>query len=137
LKSKSKIIVLMTDGANNSGKIDPITATQAAQALGVKIYTIGMGNREIVEQMGLPEGFLPDLDTLQKMSQMTGGKSYAGDNSEKLRSIYDEIDKMEKTEAVVNKYTQYKELYSWFILGGAVVLLLEIALAQTIFRRLP
>ena len=137
LKSKSKIIVLMTDGANNSGKIDPITATEAAQALGVKIYTIGLGNRDIVRQMGLPDGFLPDEATLQKIAQMTGGKFYRADNSEKLRNIYDEIDKMEKTEAVVNKYTKYNELFPWFILGGAVVLLLEILLAQTIFRRLP
>jgi Ca-activated chloride channel homolog len=137
LKSKSKIIVLMTDGANNSGKIDPITATQAAQALGVKIYTIGLGNKEIVQQMGLPDNVLPDEETLQKISQMTGGIFYRADSSEKLQKIYNEIDKMEKTEAVVNKYTQYRELYPWFILGGALVLLLEILLAQTIFRRLP
>lgn len=137
LKSKSKIIVLMTDGGNNSGKIDPITAAQAAQALGVKIYTIGLGNAQISEQIGVPAGNLPDLDTLQKISQMTGAKSYEGDNSKRLRDIYDEIDKMEKTEAVINKYTQYKELYPSFILGGAALLLLEIALAQTIFRRLP
>jgi Ca-activated chloride channel homolog len=111
LKSKSKIIVLMTDGGNNSGKIDPITATQAAQALGVKIYTIGLGNREIVQQMGLPPGYLPDEDTLQKIAQMTGGKYYRADNSEKLPEIYAEIDKLEKTEAVINKYTEYKELF--------------------------
>ena len=137
LKSKSKIIVLMTDGGNNSGKIDPITAAQAAQALGVKIYTIGLGNREMVEQMGLPPGYLPDLDTLQKISQLTGTKSYEGDNSEKLRNIYDEINKLEKTEAVINKYTQYKELFPWCILAGGVLLLLEILLSQTILRRLP
>jgi Ca-activated chloride channel homolog len=137
LKSKSKIIVLMTDGANNSGKIDPITATEAAQALGVKIYTIGLGNRDIVERMGLPAGFLPDEDTLKQISQMTGAKSYRGDNTEKLQNIYDEIDKLEKTEAVVSKYTQYKELFPWFILAGAGLLILEIVLAETIFRRLP
>lgn len=137
LKSKSKIIVLMTDGGNNSGKIDPITATEAAQALGVKIYTIGLGNREIVERMGLPSGFLPDESTLQQIAQMTGGKFYRGDNSTKLRNIYDEIDKMEKTEAVVNKYTEYKELFPWFLGTGAGLLLLEILLAQTILRRLP
>jgi Ca-activated chloride channel family protein len=137
LKSKSKIIVLMTDGANNSGKIDPITATEAAQALGVKIYTIGLGNKEIVQRMGLPPGFLPDEDTLIKIAQMTGGQFYRGDNSEKLRTIYDEIDKMEKTEAVVNKYTQFKELFPWFLTTGAGLLLLEIILGQTIFRRLP
>jgi Ca-activated chloride channel family protein len=137
LKSKSKIIVLMTDGANNSGKIDPMTATDAAQALGVKIYTIGLGNRDIVERMGLPDGFLPDEETLGKIAQMTGGKFYRGDNAEKLRNIYDEIDKMEKTEAVISKYTEYKELFPWLILAGALLLMLEIVLGQTIFRRLP
>jgi len=137
VQSKSKIIVLMTDGANNSGKIDPITATEAAQALGVKVYTIGLGNRDIVEQMGLPAGFLPDTDTMEKISAMTGAKSYRGDNSEKLRNIYDEIDKLEKTEAVVSKYTQFKELFPWFIGAGAALLLLEILLAQTTLRRLP
>jgi Ca-activated chloride channel homolog len=137
VNSKSKIIVLMTDGANNSGRIDPITATEAAQALGVKIYTIGLGNREMVEQMGLPAGFLPDEDTLKQISQMTGGKFYRGDSSEKLRGIYDEIDKMEKTEAVVNKYTQVTELFPWFVSGGMGLLLVEIALSQTVFRRLP
>ena len=137
LKSKSKIIVLMTDGANNSGKIDPITATEAAQALGVKIYTIGLGNREIVEQMGLPPGFLPDDDTLQQIAQMTGGIFYRADTTEKLQSIYDQIDKLEKTEAVVNKYTEYKELFQWMVSCGLALLLLELALGQTIFRRLP
>ena len=137
LKSKSKIIVLMTDGGNNSGKIDPITATEAAQALGVKIYTIGLGNREIVQRMGLPPGYLPDYDTLQKISQMTGARSYRGDNSAKLRTIYDEIDKMEKTEAVVNKYTQFKEFFPWLLEIGCGLLALELGLAQTIFRRLP
>jgi Ca-activated chloride channel family protein len=137
LKSKSKIIVLMTDGANNSGKIDPITATEAAQALGVKVYTIGLGNRDIVQRMGLPPGFLPDYDVLEQISQMTGAKSYRGDNSEKLRNIYDEINKMEKTEAVVNKYTQFKEMFPWLLAIGSALLLLEIILGQTIFRRLP
>jgi Ca-activated chloride channel homolog len=137
LKSKSRIIVLMTDGGNNSGKIDPITATEAAQTLGVKIYTIGLGNRDYVQQMGMPAGFLPDEDTLQKIAQMTGGVYYRADSSEKLNSIYDQIDKLEKTDAVINKYTQYKELFPWVILSGLVVLLVEILLGQTVFRRLP
>ena len=137
LKSKSRIVVLMTDGGNNSGKIDPITATEAAQTLQVKIYTIGLGNREIVQQMGLPPGYLPDNETLQKIAQMTGGVFYQADNSEKLNSIYDQIDKLEKTEAVVNKFTQYKELFTWFVGGGLILLLVEILLAQTVFRRLP
>lgn len=137
VQAKSKIIVLMTDGGNNSGKIDPKTAAEAAQALGVKIYTIGLGNPEIVQRMGLPAGFLPDMDTLKQISAMTGGQSYHGDSSEKLRDIYDQIDKLEKTEAIVSKYTQYKELFSWFLAAGAGLLLLEIGLGQTILRRLP
>ena len=137
LKAKSKIIVLMTDGGNNAGKIDPIMAAEAAKALGVKIYTIGLGNREIVQQMGLPPGYLPDEETLQKIADLTGGKYYRADNAEKFRQIYAEIDKLEKTEAVVSKYTEYKELFAWPIGGGLAVLLVELVLAQTMLRRLP
>jgi len=137
VKSKSKIIVLMTDGGNNSGKIDPITATKAAQALGVKIYTIGLGNREIVQAMGLPPGFLPEEDTLQQIAQMTGGKYYRADNAGKFKAIYAEIDKLEKTEAVINKFAQFDELFPWFVSFGLVLLLIEVALGQTVFRRLP
>ena len=137
LKAKSKIIVLMTDGANNSGQIDPDTAAAAAAALGVKVFTVGLGNRELVEAMGLPPGFLPDDDALSKISQTTGGTFYRAENSEKLRQIYAEINRMEKTEAVVNKFTKYKELFPWFISGGLALLLLEITLGQTVFRKLP
>lgn len=136
-EAKSKIIVLVTDGGNNSGTINPVTATEAAKALGVKIYTIGLGNREIVQQMGLPASYLPDEDTLQQIAQTTGGKYYRADNAEKFKAIYAEIDKLEKSEAIVNKYTQYQELCAWFITGGLAVLLLEIVLGQTLLRRLP
>jgi len=137
LKSKSKIIVLTTDGGNNSGKVDPMTAAHAAQALGVKIYTIGLGNREIVQQMGLPPGYLPDEDTLQQIADLTGGKYYRADNAEKFVKIYAEIDKLEKTEAVINKYTEYRELFAWVVAGGLALLLMEMVLGQTAFRRLP
>ena len=137
LKSKSKIIVLMTDGGNNSGKIDPLTAAQAAAALGVKVYTVGLGNREIVQQLGLPPGFLPDEDTLQQISQMTGGKFYRANNAEELLAIYSEINKLEKTGAVVSKYTEYKELFPWLVAGGLALLLIELVLGQTLLRKLP
>ncbi len=137
VKAKSKIIVLMTDGGNNSGRVDPIVAAKAAQALGVKIYTIGLGNAEIVQQMGLPPDYLPDTDTLQQIARLTGGKFYRANNAEELKEIYTEIDKLEKTEAVINKYTQFTELFPWFVWGGLTVLLMELALGQTIFRRLP
>jgi Ca-activated chloride channel family protein len=137
LPAKSKIIVLMTDGANNSGQIDPNTAAQAAAALGVKVFTIGLGNRELVEAMGLPPGYLPDDDALRKISETTGGTFYRAENSEKLRQIYAEINRMEKTQAFVNKFTQYRELFPWFVSSALVLLLAEIALGQTVFRKLP
>jgi Ca-activated chloride channel family protein len=137
LKAKSKIIVLMTDGGNNSGKVDPVTAAEAAKALGVKIYTIGLGNREIVRQMGLPPGYLPDEDTLRQISDITGGRYYRADNAEKFQQIYAEIDKLEKTESVVNKYTEYKELFPWVVAAGLALLLIELVLGQTAYRRLP
>jgi len=137
LKAKSKIIVLMTDGGNNSGKIDPAAAAEAAKALGVKIYTIGLGNADIVQQMGLPPGYLPDEEALQKIADETGGKYYRADNAEKFVKIYAEIDKLEKTEATVKKYTQFTELFPWFVTAGLAILLIEFVLAQTAFRRLP
>jgi Ca-activated chloride channel family protein len=78
-----------------------------------------------------------DEDTLQKIADKTGGRYYRADNAEKFQQIYAEIDKLEKTEATVSKYTEYKELFPWFVASGLLLLLIEIALGQTVFRRLP
>jgi Ca-activated chloride channel family protein len=78
-----------------------------------------------------------DEDTLQKIADKTGGKYYRADNAEKFKKIYDEIDKLEKTEASVKKYTQFTELFPWFVAAGLAILLVEFVLAQTAFRRLP
>jgi Ca-activated chloride channel family protein len=146
LKSKSKIIILATDGQNNSGKIEPLLAADAAAALGVKIYTVGIGERGTapmpVFMGGQKVGYrqIPvdvDEDTLQKIADKTGGKYYRADNAEKFRQIYVEIDKLEKTEAIINKYTEFKELFPWLVAGGLAVLLIELVLGQTVLRRLP
>ena len=146
LKAKSKIIILATDGQNNSGKVEPLMAANAAAALGVKIYTVGIGEQGSapmpVFMNGQKVGYqnVPvDVDevTLQKIADETGGKYYRADNAEKFRQIYAEIDKLEKTEATVSKYTEFHELFPWLVAAGLVLLLLEIALAQTVFRRLP
>jgi Ca-activated chloride channel family protein len=137
LKSKSKVIVLMTDGGNNSGKLDPIMATEAAKALGVKVYTIGLGNKEIVQSMGLPAGYLPDDATLQKIAQMTGGVFYSADNSEKLQAIYDHIDKLEKTTHTLKRFESQSELFPWAVLPALGLLGIGLGLAQTRYRRLP
>jgi Ca-activated chloride channel family protein len=146
LKSKSKIIILATDGQNNSGKIEPLMAADAAAALGVKVYTVGIGEQGSapmpVFMGGQKVGYqnVPvdvDEDTLQKIADKTGGRYYRADNAEKFQQIYAEIDKLEKTEATISKYTEYKELFAWFVLSGSVLLLIEILLAQTIYRKLP
>jgi Ca-activated chloride channel family protein len=102
----------------------------------VKVYTIGIGNDEIARQIRRPD-LLPDEDTLQKIAQLTGGRYYRADNAERFRQIYAEIDKLEKTEAVINKFNQYDELFPWLVSFGLAVLLVEVALGQTVLRRLP
>jgi Ca-activated chloride channel family protein len=148
LKSKSKIIILMTDGQNNAGKVAPLTVAEAAKALGVKVYTIGVGMRG---QAPMPAGRNPftgetmyhmvpvdiDEDTLQKIAEMTGGKYYRADNTQKFQAIYAEIDKLEKTEVDIRKFSHHQELFAWVITPGLGVLLLEILLRHTVWRRLP
>jgi len=148
VKAKSKIIILMTDGQNNSGSVDPLTAAQAAQALGVKVYTIGVSKNGMAP---MPVGKNPftgetvyqmepvDVDetTLKQIAQMTGGQYYRADNAERFEQIYAQINKLEKTEEVVNKFTQYTELFPWVVSCGLVLLLAELALANTLLRRLP
>ncbi len=148
LKSKSKIVILMTDGENNSGKVPPLTAAEAAQALGVKVYTVGVGTRgeaRIFTGRIDPWGRkqyqrIPvDVDevTLSKIADMTGGKYYRADSSDTMKRIYADIDRLEKTDAEVKKYTQYNEFFPWVILPGLFVLLLEVILSHTIWRKLP
>jgi Ca-activated chloride channel family protein len=146
LKAKSKIVILMTDGQNNSGKLDPLLAAEAAKSLDVKVYTVGIGmhgeapmpardmfGRKVYQMVPVDV----DEDTLGKIADETGGKYYRADNAEKFQQIYDEIDKLEKTEASIKKYTQFTELFPWFITVGLAILLIEFVLAQTVFRRLP
>jgi len=154
LKSKSKIVVLMTDGQNNAGKVDPLTAADAAAALGIKVYTVGIGEQGTAPMPVMDDNFNyildafgrkqyqmekvdVDEDTLKKIADMTGGKYYRADNAEKFQQIYADIDKLEKTEATIGKFTQFKELFQWVAGCGAALLLLELALGQTILRRLP
>ena len=146
LKSKSKIVILMTDGQNNAGKVPPLTAAEAAQALKVKVYTIGVGTRGQApmpyrDVFGVKRYALQPVDideeTLKKIADMTGGKYYRADSSATLRNIYAEIDQLEKTEVEVKKYQQYRELFPWLVLPGLTLLLLEVILSHTVWRKLP
>jgi Ca-activated chloride channel family protein len=145
LKSKSKIVILMTDGQNNAGKIEPLIAAEAARALGVKVYTIGVGTRGLAPRPVLLQGrkFYRqepvdiDEDTLQKIANVTGGKYYRADNAKRLEEVYNEIDKLERTEAEVRKYSRHQELFVWLIAPGLALLLIELVLRHTLLRRLP
>ena len=146
IKSKSKIVILMTDGQNNAGKVPPLTAAEAAQTLGVKVYTIGVGTRGLapipyVDPFGRKRYAQQPVDideaTLQQISRRTGGKYYRADKTETLRAIYDEIDRLEKTEVQVKKYQRYREIFPFVVLPGLAVLLLETILNHTVWRKLP
>jgi len=146
VKSKSKIVILMTDGQNNAGKIEPLSAAEAAKALKVKVYTIGIGMRGTapmpVIRNGRKLGYqqVPvdiDEETLQKIADETNGKYYRADNTRKFQDIYAEIDRLEKSEVDIKKFAHHEELFAWLITPGLGLLLLEVLLRHTLFRRLP
>jgi Ca-activated chloride channel homolog len=146
LSSESKIVILMTDGQNNSGRVPPLTAAEVAQALGVRTYTIGVGTRgsapvPVVDAAGFRRYVQQPVDideeTLQIIADRTGGRYYRADSAETLQSIYDEISQLETTDFELESYQQYRELFPWFILPGLSLLLLEIILGNTVWRRLP
>ncbi len=148
LKSKSKVVILITDGQNNSGKVPPLTAAEAAEALGVKVYTIGVGTRGVARMAVGADPFtgqkiyqrVPvdvDEDTLRAIAAKTHGRYYRADSTDTLHKIYADIDQLEKTEAEVKKFTHYTELFPWTVLPGMFVLLLETILGNTVWRRLP
>jgi len=149
--SKSKVIILATDGANNAGDIPPLTAANASKELGIKIYTIGIGKDGQVPypvQMQNPftgqvfkqvQMMNSDLDekTLNEIANTTNGKFFRATNAEKLKEIYDQIDKMEKTEIKTKIYTSYEEKFYPWLWAGFILLMLELILSQTRFRRIP
>lgn len=146
LKDKSKIVILMTDGENNSGKVSPLTAAEVAQSLGIKVYTIGIGLRgkapyPVIDQFGQKhyQWFDADVDedTLTKIADKTGGKYYRADSADIFRKIYAEIDRLEKSEAVVRKYQHFDELFAQVAVGALGVFLLEMILSHTVWRKLP
>ena len=149
--AKSKVMILLTDGASNAGEIPPVTAAQAAHELGIKIYTIGVGKEgqvpmpvemrnpftgETVKQVQMVQSDL-DVKTLQEVADNTGGKFFRAQNTERLKEIYDHIDKLEKTEIKTRIYTSYQERFYPWLWAGFVFLMLEMILAHTRFRRIP
>lgn len=144
-EAKSRVIVLLTDGVNNSGEIDPMTAAVAAETLDIRVYTVGMGSPEFSSiapwaqpraQRGL-QRFDLDEDMLRDIAARTGGKYYLATDTEGLRQIYDEINSLEKSEYEVSVYTKHEELAHWLLIPAAFLLILEILARGTIFRPMP
>ena len=146
LDSKSRIVILMTDGVNNTGKVPPLTAADAAKALKVKVYTIGIGTRGMApmpytdafgRRIMQNEPVEIDEEILTEISKRTGGRYYRADTTENLKGIYAEIDRLEKTEIEMKKYQRYTELFGFVIAGAIFLLLLELTLLNTVWRKLP
>lgn len=144
--SKSKIVVLLTDGMNNAGKVAPQTAAEAAKAMGVKVYTIGAGAQgeapvPVKDQFGNQRIVMAKVDVdeaaLKKIADETGGKFFRATDTDSLHKIYAEIDRMEKTTHQVKKFSKYRELFALAVVPGLMLLGLTLGLEQTRFRRLP
>lgn len=143
--AKSKVMILLTDGVNNRGEIDPQTAGEIAKTFEIRVYTIGVGSRGMAPYpVQTPSGTryqnMPtDLDEpmLTKIADMTGGQYFRATNNKELKKIYDDIDKMEKTKIETFSYRRHTDLfYSW--LGFAIfILFVEIGLSQSYLRKLP
>lgn len=141
-QAKSKVIILLTDGVNNSGNISPQTAAEIAKKYGIRIYTIGVG-RNGMAPYPLPTGgtaMLPveiDEQTMTKISTETGGQYFRAQKNAELDAIYQDIDKMERTKFNVKQFSRRGELYQPFAIAALVVLLLEILLRTVVLKRLP
>ena len=140
---KSKVIILLTDGQNNFGKRTPLEAAELAAKWGIKIYAIGVGGegvstiRTLLGSFKVPQSNQVDMGTLNQIADKTGGLSRQAKDEESLRMIYEEIDRLEKSEIESIRYVDYRELFVPFALAALLLILLERALAGTIFRRIP
>jgi len=144
-QADSRVVILLTDGVNNAGQIDPITAAEAANALGIKVYTIGMGRPGQVpipqqtlfgEQVVMAESQL-DEATLQQIAEITGGKFFRAYDTNELTQVYDEINRLEKSEVEIQTFHHYQELIVFLLVPAIMILLAEIVLRKTILRQIP
>ena len=146
LDVKSRVVVLLTDGMNNAGKISPAAAAEAASALGIKAYTVGAGTRgeapmPVKDAFGNVEIRMAKTDidekVLGEIATATGGRYFRATDTESLQKTYAEIDSLEKTTRVLEKFSNYFELFAYAVLAALMFLGAELVLGHTLFRRLP
>lgn len=144
--AKSKVIILLTDGVNNRGEIAPLMAADIAADMGIKVYTIGVGTRgkapyPVVDMFGnmsfQPMDVEIDEKTLEGIAERTGGRYFRATDNDKLQSIYDEINQLEKSKVEVTDYTVYHERFLALLLAALGVLLLEFVFSNIILKRIP
>jgi Ca-activated chloride channel family protein len=144
--AKSKVVILLTDGVNNTGKISPLAAAEAARAMGVKIYTVGVGVRgdapiPVRDAAGNARLIMAKVDvdekTLQAVADETGGKFYRATDTDSLQKIYEQINRFEKSAQTVQKFERTEELYPWALIPSLAILGLSLTLQHTRLRRLP
>jgi Ca-activated chloride channel family protein len=145
-QAKSKLVILLTDGVNNAGKVAPLEAAKAAQALGIKIYTIGAGTKGLAPYpvrglfggMGYQDVEIPvDDEMLTSVARMTNAQYYRAQDTESLRRIYKDIDSLEKSKFDEQGYREYRELFYLFLIPGLLLLLLELLLANSWLKVWP
>ena len=146
-KAKSKVVILLTDGVNNQGSVAPLTAAEIAKAFGVRVYTIGVGTvgKALAPVSMYPDGSYQygyvdvniDEKTLEEISDMTGGKYFRATDNKKLKEIYQEIDRLEKTIFEEKNFTNKAEHFLPFAIGAAILLLIEFLLKNTVFKTAP
>ena len=144
-KAKSKVMILLTDGVNNRGEIDPITAARIAATYNIRIYTVGVGAQgdapyPVQTPFGIRRQLIPvDLDEkgLTQVAEMTGGKYFRATDNRTLKAIYKEIDQLEKTKIEVTAYKRYSDLYGGWLIAGLLAVFVEVGLSITILRRNP
>lgn len=145
-KAKSRIIILLTDGSNNYGEIQPLMAAEIARSKGIRVYTIGVGSTDATavrqmtiggttQQLVLPNDL--DEETLRKIASTTNGRYYRATNAQELSQIYSDIDRLEKTKLEVQQYSKVHDVYQHLVIAAIIALLLEILLRITVFRRIP
>ena len=144
-KTKSKVIILLTDGSNNMGDISPRTGAQIAESLGIRVYTFAVGTNKIapypmpiggtIQYVNIPVDI--DTKTLKNIASVTDGNFYRATNTDELKQIYRDIDKLEKTKMKVKKYSKHNEVYQLFVFAAFIFLFLEILLRNTLLRRIP
>jgi Ca-activated chloride channel family protein len=143
--SKSRVVILLTDGVNNRGSIAPMTAAELAKTFGIRVYTIGVGTMgEAPYPMKTPWGIqmqrVPveiDESILTQIANMTGGKYFRATDNEKLAQIYEEIDQLEKSRIEVRHFSKKNEKYGWYALAGVLLLLLEALGRSLLWRKIP